>query len=419
MPPERLPRDGWGRLAGAVWLGVLVAVTGLALARPRTHSVYPIFAHAGRNWLAGTDLYGPPAGGLDPYRYSPLAAVLFAPFGLVPDWLGGVLWRWFGAGVYLAALAWWVRDVLPRRLSRAERGILFLLVVPLSVGSLHNGQSNVLVLGLVLAAVAGVAVERWWLAGACLAVACLFKVYPVALGLLLAAVYPRRFAGRWLVAIGLALALPFLCGQPGYVAGQWARWVTSLWVDDDRQGWPAAQTYRDLRLLCRVWLVPLTAQGYLAIQVAVGGGMAALCLAGRWAGWPRRRLLSLVLALGCCWMTVFGPATESCTYILLAPSLAWALLESWGEPRRPWARAVRLTSYGLFVLAQAALWFPGGSEVGKYGLQPLAGLLVLASVLGVDADWMIRERMCKPSTSAPGPRFLALTAWRTGDRRAG
>ncbi|HEV3257782.1 MAG TPA: glycosyltransferase family 87 protein [Gemmataceae bacterium] len=406
MPPERVHLNSWDRLALAVWVGLMAAVTCLALVRPRTHSVYPIFAKAGRSWLAGADLYGPPAGSLDQYRYSPVAAVVFVPFGLLPDGLAGVIWRWLGAGVYLGALVWWVRAVLPRRLSGAERGLMFLLIVPLSAGSLHNGQSNVLVLGLLLAGVAGVAVERWWLAGVCVAVACLFKGYPLALGLLLAVAYPRRFAGRWLVALTAGLALPFLCQQPGYVAGQSARWLTSLWTDDDRQSWPAAQTYRDLRLLCRVWLVPLSAQAYLAVQVFMGGAMAALCLAARRVRWPTRRLLTLVLALGCCWMTVLGPATESSTYILLAPSLCWAILEAWGEPRLQWARVVPLMSYGLFVLAQTALWFPRGSEVGKYGPQPMAAVLLLGSVVAVEVHTMTRDKR------ADGTREPASTsAW--------
>jgi len=387
-----LDRVRWGRLAVAVWAGVILALSGLAAVWPRAHSVYPIFANAGHNWLAGADLYGPQAGRLDHYRYSPLAATLFVPFSLMPERLGNVLWRLVGVGVYLVGLAWWVRTVLPRRLRGAERGVFWLLVVPLSLGSLHNGQSNVLLLGLLLAAGAAVATGRWWLASACVSGACLFKVYAVALGLLLGVVYPRRFAGRWAVALAVGVALPFLCQRPGYVGGQSARWVSSLWMDDDRQGWPVAQTYRDFRLLCRVWLVPLSTQAYLAVQVLAGAAMAAVCLVFRRAGWPQQRLLTMLLALACCWMTAFGPATESCTYTLLAPALAWSILETWADPRRPWARVVRLISYGLCVLAQTALWLPGGTEVGKLGLQPLAALLLLGSVVGAEVHRMIEDR---------------------------
>ena len=58
----------------------------------------------------------------------------------------------------------------------------------------------------------------------------------------------------------------------------------------------------------------------------------------------QRELLTAVVALAACWMMLLGPATESCTYILLAPTLAWAVLESWLVPRSwvPERRASRM-----------------------------------------------------------------------------
>jgi hypothetical protein len=44
------------------------------------------------------------------------------------------------------------------------------------------------------------------------------------------------------------------------------------------------------------------------------------------------------------------------------------------------------------VLAQTALWFPRGSELGKYGPQPLAALLLLGSVVGVEVHRMTKDR---------------------------
>src|SRR5713101_4466051 len=202
MLPEVVRRlRGLGRcerLAVGLWAAAFVTVCARFLEPQHGHSVYPIFVGAARNWLAGADLYQPCA---EPYRYSPLVAVLFVPLSLLPDQLGEVLWRVLNVAVFLGALAWWCRAVLPQPLTRGQVALMFLLVLPLSVGNLHNGQSNTLVLGLILAAVAalatadksGAAGRRCALAGVCTAVACLFKVYPAAVGLLLLAVHPRRF----------------------------------------------------------------------------------------------------------------------------------------------------------------------------------------------------------------------------------
>src|SRR5262249_45645628 len=157
--------------------------------------------------------------------------------------------------VYLTALAWWSRAALPWALSKTQQAILFLLVVPLSLGSLSNGQSNPLILGLMLAGIAGVSDGRWNVAAAALAGACLFKIYPIALGLLLSAIYPRRFAGRFLLALAVGLALPLVLQRPHYVIGQYADWFQEL-AQQDRQAEPPEFWYRDLRLLCHSSGVP-------------------------------------------------------------------------------------------------------------------------------------------------------------------
>lgn len=380
--------DRWERLAVMVWAAILLAVCGRGVLQPRSHSVYPIYAGAAERWLQGEDLYQA-IPGYDYYRYSPLVAVLFVPLHLLPDAAGGVLWRLLNAGVYLGCLAWWSRVALPVPLSRSQRALLFLLVVPLSIGSLNNAQGNALVLGLLLATTAAAATKRWNLAALCIALACLFKLYPVALGLLLAAVYPRRFAPRLAGALAVGLLLPFVLQHPGYVADQYVRWTDHL-VSYDRHSAQAGAWYRDALLLTRVWLAPLGRQGYLVMQLVAAAGVAGLCLAARRAGWPARRLLALLLGLGCCWMTAFGPATESCTYILLAPSLAWALIQAWRDRQPRWVRALLLASLALLWLSQAAIWFPKPRRLHELGAQPFAALLFLTCLIALALGGMLR-----------------------------
>src|SRR5262249_29704613 len=213
--------DRWARGAVAVWLTILVAVGARSALQPRSHSLYPTYAAAGGDWVAGATLYRlqwEPH--LDQYRYSPLVAVLLVPFHYLPERLGNVLWRLLNAAALLGANALWLRRAAPvggTPLTARQQAAVFLLIAPLSLSSLNNGQPNPLVIGLLLAAVAGAAGERWTLAAACVALAGALKVYPLALGLLLAAVYPRRFAPRFLLALGVAAALPFLFQHPHYV----------------------------------------------------------------------------------------------------------------------------------------------------------------------------------------------------------
>jgi hypothetical protein len=388
----------WAAAAILVWTAIILTVCTRASIAPQTKSIYPILSLAARNWIAGADLYEQLAPGLDRFRYSPLVAALLVPFSLLPDGVGAALWRSVNAALYLAAFAWWIRALLPSSLSTSEWAVLFLLVVPLSVGSLNNGQSNPLVLGLLLAGVASVKTERWNLAACCTAAACLFKVYPIAVGLLLALVHPRKFAARLAVALGLGLAVPFGLQHADYVWGQYLSWWNHFQTYD-RQSLIVELWYRDIRLLLLGLVGSFSAITYMAVQLLAAAAVATVCLLGCRARWPRERLLLVLCGLGCCWMTLVGPATESCTYILLAPTLAWSLLEAWRTPRRWVALTLYQTSYVLFLICQIAVWFPFGRAVHTLGVQPLAGLLLLAgillSLLQKQHRLQVRPRQCK------------------------
>jgi hypothetical protein len=364
-----------------VWAVVALMSCGRAAlyAKPKHRGIYPVFAEAGQNWLEGIDLYAP-GDGYDIFRYSPLVAVLFAPFSSLPGPVGSGLWRALNAGIYLYGMARWSRLVLPLSLTQSQRAILFLLVVPVSISSLVNGQSNALIIGLLLLGLAAVVEERWNAASWYVVLATMLKGYPIAVGLLLAAVYPRRFAPRLVAALAAALALPFLFQSPEYVASQYGPWIR-LMQANERQSWHYDFWYRDLRLLCQVWLTPLSPRAYLTIQLGAAAGMAGLCMAGRWSGWPQRKLLTLLLALGCCWMTLLGPATESCTYILLAPSFAWAVIEAHQPPRS--LPICVLVDAGLVLCSapQLLLAFSNANAVHNLGPHPLAALLLLTALL--------------------------------------
>jgi hypothetical protein len=343
---------------------------------PRVHSLYPTYAAAGGDWLAGASLYyhdeRPPY--LDQYRYSPLVSAFLVPFHLLPERAGGVVWRLLNAGVFLAAFGWWARSAVPLTLTSRRQALLFLLAVPLSLSSLNNGQPNALVIGLLLLATAGSARHHWWLAAGCVALAAALKIYPLAVGLLLSVVYPRRFGLRLAAALAVVAGLPFLLQRPDYVAAQYAQWGQLLGADD-RKYWPLAAAYRDLWLLLRAWGAPITPRVYLFVQLAAAAGCAVLCLACRWQGWEVRCVLTPCLVLGTAWMTLCGPATEACTYILLAPLLAFGLVASRVEN---WPMPIRVlfgSSFVLFLLCVLSGLTSNTAQFHALGLQPLAALL--------------------------------------------
>ncbi len=408
----------WQRLAFVAWVVLLAGVGARIVLRPGQQTVYPVFAQAGRDWRAGADTYGldrspatPPATasvwellrprsrapvgwGLESYRYSPLVAALLVPLGVVPDRPGELLWRLGNVVALLAAARWWLRRGMPYPLSRGEQGVFLLVLVLFSIGSVNNGQTNPLLLALLLATVTACAERRFNLAALCFALAFWLKLYPLALGLLLMLVYPRRLGWRLPLAVLLLGAGAFLLQRPGYVASEYVNFARALSLDD-RSDWPTGAAYRDLRLLCRVCGLTLSAESYTALRLGSAVLVAALCWAGR--RWPVRRRLGGLLNLGLCWVLLCGPATESPTYQLLGPVMAWAVIDIWRR-RRPLARAVVLASAAATAVAHGANLFPWATRVHALAPQPLSALLLFGLLVALDVRDLLRPA---PATSPP------------------
>jgi hypothetical protein len=96
---------------------------------------------------------------------------------------------------------------------------------------------------------------------------------------------------------------------------------------------------------------------YRALQLAAALVVLGWSLVLQRRGCNRRRLLNVTLALGAAWLMVFGPASEHATYVFLAPSLAWALVDIEAWPRARWlvmVAGVLILGLGWGVLARTA-----------------------------------------------------------------
>ncbi|HVS37639.1 MAG TPA: glycosyltransferase family 87 protein [Gemmataceae bacterium] len=402
--PRAAQRITWTHAAVAAWAIMFAVVAVRVVVQPNSHDCWkPFYEAAGRNWLHGVDLY---QNTFATCRYSPLINALFAPLALAPSTVGALLWRGILAGAFLGGMFWLLRVCAAPTWTRTHWALAFLIVFPLAASNINAGQANPLMTGLLLAAAAAVGRQRWNLAAALTVGACLLKIYPIAFALILIVAYPRRFLPRFLIALAVGLALPFLLQDPLWVARQYSNWWTSLYIDDRTQ-WSFDFCYRDLWMLIRFYELPVSRDGYRAIQLGVAAVMAAVCLTGRWrAQWSCTETANTALGLAACWMTVCGPTTEGGGYILLTPTLAWALLESW---RRPWPvgfRALLLASAAALVVGAMVSAPDNAGLLMAYGMHPFGGLLLTAALFG-DA---VRRILVPPTPAAeasPAPAARA------------
>jgi hypothetical protein len=335
----------------------------------------------------------------------------------MPGPVGEVVWRAFLASVCFGALYWCSRVGVPRPLARRDWPIFFLLVLWSVTGCLNNGQSSTQLVGCLVGAVAACCTGRWWIAAVLVTIPTTLKLYPVAFGLLLAALYPRQFGWRFAMTLAAAFALPFIF-RPHGMRVEHQRWWWHL--TNDAKALPAITSWdQDVRILrYRAFGIVMSMRAFMILQAVIGVFIGAVCIAGRLAAWPRRGLIPRAYGMTAVWMTAFGMATEPSTYILVAPALAWSLWEVWlrrsrtaavhggQSPGGALSRVVLVVSYLLFLTAYAFLWFPWGHLTNSYGPGPLAGVLILGYFIA--RSWReirgrVRIDLPKPSPSELNP----------------
>jgi hypothetical protein len=301
-------------------------------------------------------------------------------------------------GALFAALIQMARRLAPHPLGRAQVAALFLMIFPLTLGVLSNGQCNVLVLALILTAYSAVAQQRWNVAAGCLSFACMLKLYPISSALLLGLIHPRKLGPRLVAALAIALCAPFLFQRFDYVWRQYQLWFNYMAIED-RSGWNAVDTNLDFQLLCRIWWQQISLGTYRIVEAGAAALFAGVILLMKRAGRSETRLLTMSMALSCVWMTVFGPATESPTYVLLAPCITWSVLNSRRQSVGTPAIYLLRSSYLLLSTAPIASWF--AFLISAYrarGPQPLAGLIFLAGMLV--GEWCWRKQSRREISSA-------------------
>jgi hypothetical protein len=386
----------WIAFAALAWTALAVGIGIHAALYPQTHTVYDIYSLAARNWWAGNDLY---VGGHEHYRYSPLFAIAITPLALLPDWCGTPLWKVGNIVLYALAVRAFARQVLPASLTRQQIGALFLLVLPLSVHSMQIGQANLTVVSACLFALSAALAGGWNTAALCVAAATLIKGYPLALGLLLIALYPRRFGGRFLVALAIGLLAPFAAGAPSRVMAQNISWLRHLRDSTVIM----RERLRSIDHLFEVFGQPLTPSAFALLGLVAGSAVLALCVYEAWRSSDGRQLLTRVFLLFASWVVLFGPATETCTYVMVAPAIAWSVIDAYRRPTSRLAQGLLIAS--LIMMGPLVTDAFGGAIrnfAGTHGSQPIGALLYLAYLLGSTRRSSVSTAQETPTAQAAG-----------------
>ena len=302
----------------ALFLSLAAVATVQRGVLTRSHATFPIFRQSFVHLRAGQDLYAryPAEQGTedrDRFKYSPTAALFFAPFALVPFVAGLLLWTVLNAlAIYFA-----VDRLLPGR----EGTVALLILFPSLIAAIQSTSSNALIAALMV--LSFVAMEKQKITGASTAIAAgmLMKLFPAAAApFLFTQPRPWRAIGKFSVVVALLLAAPLLVTSPSELAMQYRSWAAIVFADERDLSFA-----RSIMVVIRAWTHSEVPNG---VFQAIATAILVLPLAVRRSAWTDPEFRQRFFGSLAIFVVIFNHQAENASYVIAAVGLAVWFLKS-------------------------------------------------------------------------------------------
>jgi len=305
------------KLATAAWIGWLIFFTGVAILvahKPDAHEDCHVYANASHDWWAGMDVYGRNHS-IDGFLYFPQFAILYTPFYLMGLLYGGLAWRALAWILYSTGV-WRVSRILAPRNYLAVFALMTAAAMPQGIASLRNGQANLHIAGLMLQTAAELYQRNWWRATLWLVAGVVIKPIMIVMLLLSAAVY-RPLIPRLVFGLILVAFCPFATQHADYVITAFRKYHDVLKVSSE-----PPNPYCNIRGLFWHMGWKMSQSAFQVMSLLAAGVILLLCLQASWRRSESVRLYYL-LGFAAVFLMLFNPRTESNSYVMLAPIVAF------------------------------------------------------------------------------------------------
>ena len=316
-------------------IGLIAGLTKLSIHR---HNNFEIFRGVYHHLVQQLSLYAEyPAEYFDHNYYGPFFSVVIAPFALVPDAVGLVLWV-----LALSLTLYWAVRSLPLE-RRGEVFIVWFCAHEL-LTALQMQQFNVAIAMIIVGAFAAIERKQEYLAALLIVVGTFVKLYGV-VGLAFFFFVRRKWLFiLWLIIWSLlCFTLPMLLSSPEYVCAQYVEWFQRLAVKNGDNMFSLMQNISLLGMVRKISGVASYSDLWLILPGLALFGLPYLRFKQyRYQGF-RYAILSSVLLF----VVLFSTGSESSTYIIPFVGIAlWYVLRE-----RKTERLDLLLLVGAFILS--------------------------------------------------------------------
>ena len=344
------------RLLFGLWM--LLAVVA-ALMKMHSHNNFLIFRGVFWHTWQGLPLFAEyPQEYFDVNHYGPLFSLVIAPFSVVPEWLGLLLWC-----VMLTLFLWWAvrRSLLT---NRQQVFVLWFCAHEL-LTALYMQQFNIAIAAIIVLAFFLIEQERDASAAFFIVLGTLVKIYGV-VGL--AFFFFSRHKLRFVLSLAgwgaVLFVLPMAISSPAYIVGQYGEWVHCLTVKNADNLFALHQNISLLGIVRKISGCAAYSDLWLIVPGLVLFGLPYL----RFGQYRYMAFRQTLLASVLMFVLLFSTGSESSGYIIaLTGVVVWYTCVPWHRNR--WDVALMVLVFVLTSLSPSDL-FP--AYLRKEWVQPYA-----------------------------------------------
>ncbi|MBB6236900.1 hypothetical protein HDC90_001515 [Pedobacter sp. AK013] len=355
----------------AIYL-LLAIVAGYKQYHHHTYNNYLIFKYVYWHTVDLQNLYNNYPEYIDSNHYGPLFSVFIAPFALLPDGLGTVLWNVANVLILLCGIY-----SLP--ISLNKRTIIAWICAHEALTALFSFQFNIALTGTILLSFSYLIKKKEIQSAFFIAFGTLVKLYGiVGLAFFFFTKNKLKFILGCFIAFALLFALPMAISSPAFVIQSYSDWYHSLAHKNDLNA--SLTSFQDISLMGIVRRatgnINIPNTPFLLVGVILFGLPYLRIKQYKYLGFRLMLLASTLI-----FTVIFSSGSESPTYIIAFAGVAiWFMVQQ--NPKKGWITALFVFAFVLTSLSPTDIFpRPVKEFIRLYSLKALPCVIIWLTII--------------------------------------
>lgn len=356
------------KLIIGIWLAITI-VTAVKQFLIDKYNNYLIFKHVFYHTIEEKSLYATyPELYFDHNHYGPIFSLFIAPFALLPDYIGMVLWNVFNGALLIYAIS-----KIP--INSLKINWILWICAHEFLTAILGFQFNPIMTSLIILSFVFIDEEKDFWAAFCIVLGTFIKLYGV-VGL--AFFFFSKNKLKFIVSLAIwsiiLFALPMLISSPEFILNSYAEWVARLIEkNNENAGFNSMQDISIMGMVKRICNLPSLSNLYFILPGLIVFGLPYL----RYSLFNNTNFRLLILASVLLFTVLFSSGSESPTYIIAFVGVAiWFVSKE--TPFSKWDWALLIFALLLTSLSPSDLFpkFIRENYIKPYALKALPCVLI-------------------------------------------